>query len=232
MVIENYDSKSDNIDDMDEVCNFSGINNISYTGKDKEEDKTDLFNENIEDNFQRAHSPKPIFHKKIKFASKYKNINKTKDKDNLDKINKKEKINEFNYIEDEINNLDITEDINIDNKLKENIKTQEIKNDIYDDNNNLINENNKVCINSNKKPNTIYTSSQGYFSFKIKKNNNNQETKESIKESIKEDKNEAENNKSKKINESIMESVASSKFNFKINDDVHESEFNDIDFLE
>ena len=35
---------------MDEVCNFSGINNISYTGKDKEEDKTDLFNENIEDN--------------------------------------------------------------------------------------------------------------------------------------------------------------------------------------
>ena len=34
------------------------------------------------------------------------------------------------------------------------------------------------------------------------------------------------------MNESIMESVASSKFNFKINDDVHESEFNDIDFLE
>ena len=98
MVIENYDSKSDNIDDMDELCNFSGINNISYEGKDKEED---------EDDFQRALSPKPIFHKIIKFASKYKNINKTKDKDNLDKINKKEKINEFNYIEDEINNLDI-----------------------------------------------------------------------------------------------------------------------------
>ena len=172
MVIENYDSKSDNIDDMDELCNFSGINNISYEGKDKEED---------EDDFQRALSPKPIFHKIIKFASKYKNINKIKDKDNIDKINKKDKINEFNYIEDEINNLDIMEDINIDNKLKENIKIQEIKNDIYDDNNNLKNENNKVSINSNKKPNTIYTSSQGYFPFQIKKNNNYQEEKESIK---------------------------------------------------
>ena len=181
MVIENYDSKSDNIDDMDELCNFSGINNISYEGKDKEEDKTDLYNENIEDDFQRTLSPKPIFHKIIKFASKYKNINKIKDKDNIDKINKKDKINEFNYIEDEINNLDIMEDKNIDNKFKENIKTQEIKNDIYDDNNNLKNENNKVSINSNKKPNTIYTSSQGYFPFQIKKNNNYQEEKESIK---------------------------------------------------
>ena len=95
MVIENYDSKSDN---MDELCNFSGISNISYEGKDKEEDKTDLYNENIEDDFQRALSPKPIFHKIIKFASKYKNINKIKDKDNIDKINKKDKINEFNYI--------------------------------------------------------------------------------------------------------------------------------------
>lgn len=43
---------------MDELCNFSGINNISYEGKDKEED---------EDDFQRALSPKPIFHKIIKF---------------------------------------------------------------------------------------------------------------------------------------------------------------------
>ena len=63
---------------MDELCNFSGINNISYEGKDKEEEKTDLYNENIEDDFQRALSPKPIFHKIIKFASKYKNINKIK----------------------------------------------------------------------------------------------------------------------------------------------------------
>ena len=35
-----------------------------------------------------------------------------------------------------------------------------------------------------------------------------------------------------KNNESIAESIGSSKFIFKINDDIHESEFNDVDFLD
>ena len=33
-------------------------------------------------------------------------------------------------------------------------------------------------------------------------------------------------------NDSIFESKESNKFNFNINDDIHESEFNDIDFLD
>ena len=39
------------------------------------------------------------------------------------------------------------------------------------------------------------------------------------------------NNEKEKMRKSITESE-NSKFNFKINDDMHESEFNDIDFLD
>ena len=40
-------------------------------------------------------------------------------------------------------------------------------------------------------------------------------------------------NENKNIkSDSVFESKESSKFNFKINDDIHDSEFNDIDFLD
>jgi CRP-like cAMP-binding protein len=57
--------------------------------------------------------------------------------------------------------------------------------------------------------------------------NNNKENENKI-----EEKNNKINNKYIKNNESIAESIASSKFSFKINDDIHESEFNDVEFLD
>ena len=72
----------------------------------------------------------------------------------------------------------------------------------------------------------LYTLSQGYFPFKIKNNN---KVKESNTNEIKE--NNLKDNFIKK-NESLFESRASSKYNFKINDDIHESEFNDVEFLD
>ena len=82
--------------------------------------------------------------------------------------------------------------------------------------------------NTSKIPNSIYTSSQGYFSFKIKNNLN--KVKES--DSIYKNENNNNNIEIKKKNDSLLDSRASSKFNFKINDDIHDSEFNDIEFLD
>ena len=44
--------------------------------------------------------------------------------------------------------------------------------------------------------------------------------------------NDQNNKKIKNDVSSVFDSKSSSKFNFKINDDIHESEFNDIDFLD
>ena len=224
-------NNSDDFDELDDVCNFSGINNISQEETKK---KDDLFDDKIDDDFQRAHSPKPIFHKKINFDNKNKNINKSKEKKNINDFKNEEKINEFNYsdVDLEINNNKNIDNLNM-NKVNVNIpeiKNNNHKNDLKkDDKNKCINEN-KNNINSNKIPNNIYTSSQGYFSFKIK-NNNMKEKEKGVEKEVKiEEKN--DNNKFIKNNESIAESIGSSKFNFKINDDIHESEFNDVDFLD
>ena len=228
LIIEKSENNSENIDDMDDVCNFSGINNISYTNKQDAEYKSDLFDDNLDDDFQRAHSPKPIFHKKIKFDSKYKNIKKANKKNNC---NKQDKMSDLNHLQNQIDDININDELNIiDDEYNNNIDNRQIKNDIHEKNylkeNDQKNINNKNSINSNKVSNNIYNSSQGYFSFKIKKNNNKE------KEHIIEEKNESDKNKLKKINESIADSIASSKFNFKINDDIHESEFNDVEFLD
>ena len=63
IIIEKSENNNENIDDMDDVCNFSGINNISYTNRQEVEHKNDLFDENFDDFFQIALSSKPIFHK-------------------------------------------------------------------------------------------------------------------------------------------------------------------------
>ena len=228
LIIEKSENNSENIDDMDDVCNFSGINNISYTNKQEAEYKNDLFDDNLDNDFQRAHSPKPIFHKKIKFDSKYKNIKKANQKNNF---NKQDKMSDLNHLQNQIDDINIIDNLNIiDDEYNNNIDNRQIKNDIHEKNylkeNDQKNINNKNSINSNKVSNNIYNSSQGYFSFKIKKNNNKE------KEPIIEEKNESDKNKLKKINESIADSIASSKFNFKINDDIHESEFNDVEFLD
>ena len=231
LIIEKSENNSENIDEMDDVCNFSGINNISYTNNQEVEHKNDLFDDSFEDDFQRAHSPKPIFHKKIKFDTKYKNINKAKPKNNFDKNNKKEKMTDLNCLKNQMDDINIIDDKFKDDEYIKNIDNKKIKNDNYQEeclkNKDQKNINNKNSINSNEISNNIYNSSQGYFSFKIKKNKNNKE-----KEPIIEQKNESDNNKIKKVNESIAESIASSKFNFKINDDIHESEFNDVEFLD
>ena len=231
LIIEKSENNSENIDEMDDVCNFSGINNISYTNNQEVEHKNDLFDDNFEDDFQRAHSPKPIFHKKIKFDTKYKNINKAKPKNNFDKNNKKEKMTDLNCLKNQMDDINIIDDKFKDDEYNKNIDNKKIKNDNYKEeclkDKDQKNINNKNSINSNEISNNIYNSSQGYFSFKIKKNKNNKE-----KEPIIEQKNESDNNKIKKVNESIAESIASSKFNFKINDDIHESEFNDVEFLD
>ena len=231
LIIEKSENNSENIDEMDDVCNFSGINNISYTNKQEAEYKNDLFDDNLDNDFQRAHSPKPIFHKKIKFDTKYKNINKAKPKNNFDKNNKKEKMTDLNCLKNQMDDINIIDDKFKDDEYNKNIDNKKIKNDNYQEeclkNKDQKNINNKNSINSNEISNNIYNSSQGYFSFKIKKNKNNKE-----KEPIIEQKNESDNNKIKKVNESIAESIASSKFNFKINDDIHESEFNDVEFLD
>ena len=231
LIIEKQENNSENFDDLDDVCNFSGINNISCTNRDeKYHNNNNLFDDELEDYYQRAHSPKPIFHKKIKFDNNHKDINKnqSKEKNIYNKIDKP-KINDFNYLDDEINNCNIINDKIKDDDFKYNIQKQEIKNHIDDENLKIENnqkhkKDNINNMNSNKIPNNIYSSNQGYFSFKIKKNNDKE------KESIIEEK--TENNKYKKNNESIAESVTSSKFNFKINDDIHESEFNDVEFLD
>ncbi len=80
LIIEKSENNSENIDEMDDVCNFSGINNISYTNNQEVEHKNDLFDDNFDEDFQRAHSPKPIFHKKINFRNEYPEINKAKEK--------------------------------------------------------------------------------------------------------------------------------------------------------
>ena len=230
LIIEKHENNSENFDDLDDVCNFSGINNISCTNREEKYHNNNLFDDELEDYFQRAHSPKPIFHKKIKFDNNHKDINKNQSKENYNynKIDKP-KINDFNYLEDEINDCNIIDDKIKDDDCKYNIQKREIKNNINDENlkiesNHKHKKDNINNMNSNKMQNNIYSSSQGYFSFKIKKNNDGE------KEPINEGK--TENNKYKKNNESIAESVASSKFNFKINDDIHESEFNDVEFLD
>ena len=233
LIIEKNDNNSENIDDLDDVCNFSGINNKSYTNKTEIEQKNELFNENFDDDdFQRAHSPKPIFHKKIKFDSKYKNINKTQINKNLNIKNKQQPLNSRIHTENVINDKDLMGDILTDDDHGKIIYNKEIKNDIYENNLNNLKENNekniadKNCKISTKASNNIYTSSQGYFSFKIKKGNNKEKLP------LIEEKNENDKNKYIKNNESISESIASSKFNFKINDEIHESEFNDVEFLD
>ena len=234
LIIEKYDNTSDNVEDLDDVCNFSGINNISYTKK-QEKEKGGLFDKNFDDIYQREHSPQPIFHKKIKFDSKFKNINKTKE-NNLNKINKDKQKNNLNILQNEVDEFDITNDkindnYNRDNYAKE--KSNEIyENNLKEQNTKYINDDNDINeMNTNKISNNIYNSSQGYVSFKIKKNNNNN-IDNKVNEKINEEKNDKINNKYKKNNESIIESIGSSKFSFKINDDIHESEFNDVEFLD
>ena len=115
------------------------------------------------------------------------------------------------------------------NKLIKGIKQENFENNLKEQNQKFLNNNNNINDkNSNKNSNNIYNSSTGYVSFKIKKNNTNYNNKENV-DKI-EEKNDKIINKYKKINERIDESIASSKFSLKINDDIHESEFNDVIF--
>ena len=236
LIIEKNDNYCDNMDDLDDVCNFSGINNKSYTNEPEIEHKNKLFEHNFDDDFERAHSPKLIFHKKIKLEKRYTNINQRKTKNNINNNNQKEEINDLNYIQEDTNDIDNIDDKIKDYKINENILTNEIKNNINEDelkkeNNEKTTKNDKNNNISNKVSNNIYSSSQGYFSFKIKSKNKNNKEKESVTQ-LEKNINKDDNHKYKKNNESIVESVASSKFNFNINDDIHESEFNDVEFLD
>ena len=73
------EKNENNSDDMDEVCNFSGINNISCSNGDEFEYKNRLFDNYVDDDFQKAHSPKIIFRKKINFNKNQNIINKPKE---------------------------------------------------------------------------------------------------------------------------------------------------------
>ena len=212
-----FDKSYDNIDDdLDDVCNFSGINNKSYTNICDYNYKNDIFNDFLDEDLKRAHSPKIIIHKKKKF-----------DLGNTDNIDlKNDKCINNNNIEND--NNDIFQNININNiKLQENTNNDFINIDEQPKAINII-KNKCNNIKDNNITNILSKNVSNYsndnFSFKVKNNEQLYNSKKLLNNLEKE-------NKQLK-NESIIESCGSSKFNFKINDDIHESEFNDIDFLD
>ena len=188
-------SSNDNLED--EVCNFSGINNISYTNE--KDYNNELFNDVYNNDFQRSKSPNNIFHKKIGF-----NFN------NNNNSNENLKKGEYEY------NNDIFENLKID-KIEIEKKTNNNKDDFK---NNEIKDIKNSNENSHK---NISNTSNDNFSFKCKINKLNDS-----KSTFSKLDNESNNLKT----ENIFESIDSNKFNFKINDDIHDSEFNDVDFLE
>ena len=217
-----------NSDDLDDVCNFSGINNKSYTNEYNYNNNEEIINNVFNDDFKRAHSPKTIIHKKMNF-----DLEQNDKKGNII-INKNDNLNIINE-----NNKDIynskNKNINICNKNivlmeqnnnnvnKDDFKSDELKKIISQNKSNLdIIARNKS--NNNNFPKSISNSSQANFSFKVKKN-------EKVYDSMSSFKNE-ENTINNKNENCIFESRESSKLNFKINDDIHESEFNDIEFLD
>ena len=171
---------------------------------------------------KRAHSPKTIIHKKINF-----------DMDNYD-------LNNNNYINNNNNNYknddndkdnnDIFQNINVNKTNIQEKNNNDLSNIEFQSNALNIIRNKYKNINDNKNKNknilskNISNASNDNFSFKVKKNEELYNSKKPLNNI------EKENNQFK--NESIIESKASSKFNFQINDDIHESEFNDVDFLD
>ena len=191
----NYESKND--DDLDEVCNFSGINNNnnSFTNEFVYNNKynNEIYKDIINDDLKRSKSPRIITHNQF----------------NLDSD-----INDIKENKNNINNNCINENININNEFK----SKKLNKIITKNKNENLHEKNKE---TNNLPKNISIST---FSFKVKNIDNNSMNNNRENES---------NNKNKiKNNESIFESRESSKFNFKINDDIHDSEFNDVDFLD
>ena len=57
LVIEKYDNTNDNIQDLDNVCNFSGSNLLIVTEINQKKKKNELFGNNFDDIYQREHSP-------------------------------------------------------------------------------------------------------------------------------------------------------------------------------
>ena len=226
-VKENMHDNND--DDLDDVCNFSGINNKSYTNKNDYNYSNDFFNDVLDEELKRAKSPKPIMNKKSNFdiiaddlTEQIENNNiSNNDNDIFENININ--INQINS--EQNNNIN-----NVNNNGNDDIKSSVLKEIINKHKNNNVNENKSIS----NCPKSISCSSNDNFSFKIKRNDKLNDSKKN--NNINDNNiNEIQNNNNNKIkNEisSIFDSRESSKFNFKINDDVHESEFNDIDFLD
>jgi len=112
---------------------------------------------------------------------------------------------------------------NNNNVNKNDFKSEELKKIISQNKSNLDTVASNKSNNKNL-PKSISNSSQANFSFKIKKNGKVYDSMSSFKNE--------ENKINNKNESSIFESRESSKLNFKINDDIHESEFNDIEFLD
>ena len=199
---DNY--SDDNLDD--EVCNFSGINNKSYTNKIEYEYNSDIFNDPFNEDFKRSKSPCNIFHKKMDFKF-----------DNKNNLNKNPKNDEYEYNNNIFENLQIN-NLKIEKEKKNNNNNDDIKNNEIKDIKNINN-----FYNKEKNHKNIQNISNDNFSFKFKINKPTDS-----KNTFSKMDNENKNIKS----DSVFESKESSKFNFKINDDIHDSEFNDIDFLD
>ena len=220
LVFENKDNNYDhNDDDLDDVCNFSGINNKSYTNICDYNYKNDIFNDFLDEDLKRAHSPKIIIHKKINFdLNKTDNIDLKKNKFNINNNNNKENDNNDIFQNININKIQLQESNNNDN-INMDVQSKAIN--IIKNKCNIIKDNNYTNILSKN----VSNYSNDNFSFKVK---NNEQLLYNSKKAL----NNIEKENKQLKNESIIESRASSKFSFKINDDIHESEFNDIDFLD
>ena len=209
-------NNENNSDDLDDVCNFSGINNKSYTNQYDNNYSKDFNNDILDEDLKRAKSPKAIIHKKSNFNFINNDLTEQLEKEN----NINNIINDYNDIFEKINikkkKLD-EKDSDINNEIKSSVLKEIINNQ------KKINSIDNKQINNNI-PKSISCSSNDNFSFKAKKND--------IIYDSKKDNNNNENENNKIKNDSIFESKESSKFNFQINDDIHESEFNDIDFLD
>ena len=218
-----------NSDDLDDVCNFSGINNKSYTIENNYNSNEKIINNVFNDDFKRAHSPKTIIHKKMNFNleqnDKKENIT-INNNNNLNIINENNK-DIYNSNNKNINicnkNILLMEQNNNNNVNKNDFKSEELKKIISQNKRNLDTVASNKSNNKNL-PKSISNSSQANFSFKIKKNGKVYDSMSSFKNE--------ENQINNKNESSIFESRESSKLNFKINDDIHESEFNDIEFLD
>ena len=82
------DTSYNNDDDLDDVCNFSGINNRSYTNKYDYNYCDDFYNDVIEDDFKKTKSPKIKIHTNSNFNLLNHFTEKTEKENNSDINNK------------------------------------------------------------------------------------------------------------------------------------------------